>query len=177
MSRPSSPRLRRVEAQSELCIVVACHTFVVAIPARFVTRLVLNEDVTPAPDGGPGLVQSDGELFVASNLGPLLGLPPLGEAYVLLHLPHAGGRVPLALRTGPCLVVREVSVEAPLPHGLFKARGEAMLGAFVADASRGLNGGALYGLVLDAANLWTRAELDAAAQAAEGARNQKRTNG
>lgn len=172
MSQPSSPRLRRVEAQSELCIVVACHTFVVAIPARFVSRLVLNEDVTPAP-AGPGLVQSGGERFVASNLGSLLELPALTEAWVLLHLPHAGTRVPLALRTGACLVVREVSVEAPLPPGLFNARGDAILGAFVADAARGLNGGALFGLVLNLAKLWTRAELDAAAETAARARGQK----
>ena len=172
MSHASGSRLRRVEAQSELCLVVACHTFVVAIPVRFVTRLVLNEDVKPAPVGGPELVQSGSELFVASNLGALLDLPPLHEAWVMLQVPHAGGRVPLALRTGACLVVRELRVEAPLPTGLFRARGEAMLGAFVADASRGFNGGVLYGLMLDVANLWTRAELDAAALLAARARKQ-----
>lgn len=172
MSSASSPRLRRVEAQSELCLVVACHTFVAAIPVRFVTRLVLNEDVTPAPVGGPALVQSAGEPFVAANLGTLLDLPPLREAWVMLQVPYAQGAVPLALRTGACLVVRDVRVEAPLPSGLFKARGEAMRGAFVADASRGFNGGALYGLLLDVTKLWTRAELDAAALLAARARRQ-----
>jgi hypothetical protein len=48
-----------------------------------------------------------------------------------------------------------------------------MLGAFVADTSRGFNGGALYGLMLDVAKFWTRTELDAAAQAAAGGRKQK----
>ncbi|HYQ01848.1 MAG TPA: hypothetical protein VER96_24410 [Polyangiaceae bacterium] len=172
MSHASSSRLRRVEAQSELCLVVACHTFVVAIPVRFVTRLVLNEDVTKVPTSGPELVQSGGEQFVASNLGALLDLPPLNEAWVLLRVPHAFSRVPLALRTGACLVVREVRVEAPLPPGLFRARGEAMLGAFVADASRGFSGGALYGLMLDVTQLWTRAELDAAALLAARAHKQ-----
>lgn len=174
MSPASITQLRRREAQPELCIVVACHTFVVAIPVRFVTRLVLNEDVTPAADGRAGLVQSGGELFFASNLGALFDLPALGEAWVLLRLPHAGGRVPLALRTGACLMVRAVSVEAPLPHGLFKTRGEAITGAFVADASRGYEGEALYGLLLDIGKLWTGAELETAARAV--ARKQK-TNG
>jgi hypothetical protein len=164
----SNSRLLRVAARSELCIVVSCHTFVVAIPARFVTRLVLDEDVTPAPDAGPELVQSGGERFVAANLGPLLELPALKEAWVLLHVPHAGGRVPIALRTGACLVVREVRVDAPLPQGLFKSRGDAVLGAFIAGASRGFGGSTLYGLMLDVGKLWTDAELASAARVASG---------
>jgi len=163
-TQSSSTRLRRVEARSELCIVVACHTFVSAIPVRFVTRLVLVSDVSDAADAGPGLVRSGGELFVRADLGTLLELPPLASAYAVLHVPHAGGVVPIALSTGTCLVVREVAVEAPLPQGLFKARADAVRGAFVADSSRGFAGGVLYGLVLDLPKLWTPTELDAAAR-------------
>jgi len=53
VNHASSTRLRRAEVRAELCIVVACHTFVAAIPVRFVSRLVLNEDVTAAADAGP----------------------------------------------------------------------------------------------------------------------------
>jgi len=173
VSLESSTRLRRAAPVTELCIVVECHTFVGAIPVRYVTRLVLNEDVTPVPQFGAEFVQSGGDLFVASNLGALLELPALGSAWVLLHVPHAGGRVPIALQTGTCVAVREVCVEAPLPAGLFRARGAAVLGAFVADASRGFGGSTLYGLVLDLTKLWSRAELDISARLIARHRQQK----
>ncbi len=168
----TQPRLRRVGARSELCIVVACHTFVVAIPTRFVSRLVLDEDVTPVAER-PDLVQAGAEAFVAASLGPLLGLPALAEAWVLLHVPHASHRVAIALRTGACLMVREVSVEAPLPRGIFEARGQAVLGAFVADAAHGFAGSTLYGLMLDPVRLWTGEELEAALSALRGPRPRK----
>ena len=113
MTHGSGTRYRAVPMRSELCVVVGCHTFVSAIPTRFVSRLVLNEDVEVAKQ--KELVYSSGETFVNANLGTLLGLPPLGEACVLLQVPHAGTRVAIALRTGPCLAVRDVCVEAPLP--------------------------------------------------------------
>ena len=76
MTHGSGTRYRAVPMRSELCVVVGCHTFVSAIPTRFVSRLVLNEDVEVAKQ--KELVYSSGETFVNANLGTLLGLPPLG---------------------------------------------------------------------------------------------------
>lgn len=159
--RASTTRMRRAAPVSELCIVVGCHTFACAIPTRYVLRLVLNEDVNVVPGSGGRIVTSGGEHYAASNLGELLELAPLADAWVLLHMPTPRGPVPIALRTGPCLVVREVGVEAPLPNGLFKRRGDAVFGAFVAGAVRGFAENTLYGLVLNLGKLWSDAELEA----------------
>ncbi|HEY5955092.1 MAG TPA: hypothetical protein VIV60_01015, partial [Polyangiaceae bacterium] len=88
------------------------------------------------------------------------------------NVPNGDGIVPIALRTGTCLFVRSVSIEAPLPHGLFTSRGQAVAGAFVAGADMGLDATLAYGLVLDVTRLFSSAELRAAKSNLERARRQ-----
>lgn len=156
---PASATQRKGSPRSELCVVVACHTFACAIPVRYVERLALDEDVKAVP-GRSAVVESNGERFAAANLGTLLGTPQLGQAWVLLRVPVANGVVPIALRTGPCLMVRQVAIEAPLLPGLFERRGAAVLGAFTAGTQRGFAEQIAYGLVLALHQLWEPRELE-----------------
>lgn len=158
---PSGTRMKRVPTAPELSIVVGCHTFVCAIPTRLVLRLALGEDLEPTSRGDDRMIVANGEWFKVVNLGELLGVPPLDGAWALLRLPHGERHVSIALRTGACLAVRSVEVEAPLPSGLFEARGDAVLGAFVAEDQAPKT----YGLVLNVEALFSAAELEAAANA------------
>jgi hypothetical protein len=159
----SGTHLKPVGAAPELCIVVACHTFVCAIPTRLVQRLALGQDLERVESGGDALLRANGEWFAGADLGELLGLRPLDGAWALLKLSHRGHHVPIALRTGACLEVRNVAVEAPLAGGLFEQRGEAVLGAFVAEREHARD--ATYGLVLDVQSLFSAAELTRAESA------------
>lgn len=169
----SATRLRRATPVAELCVVVGCHSLACAIPTRYIAHLALNEDATAVAGTDGRVIKVAREYYATSNLGPLLELPLLADAWVLLHLPTTNGSVPIALRTGPCLVVRDVAVEAPLSPTLFKYRGEAVAGAFVAGQLRGYADDTLYGLVLNAHKLWTAQELaqlqDAVASAKQAA--------
>jgi hypothetical protein len=155
-SQPPPPR------PAELSVVVACHTLVCAISSRFVSRLVLNADIDGPVDRPGGVIRCGGDRFASFNLGSMLGLPPLTTAWALLGIPHPQGTVSIALRTGTCLFVRHVDIDAPLPPGLFASREAAMIGAFVAGTRYGLDESLAYGLVLDPEQLWSDAELDAA---------------
>ncbi len=119
----------------ELSVVVGCHGFVCAFGVQWVTRLVLPDEVTPW-EGHPDarLVNVAGEAYAAWDLGALFDLGPLTSAWVLLGIPYEGGRLPIALRTGPCIAVKKVRAEMSLPVLAFRARGKAFLGAFDASA-------------------------------------------
>lgn len=148
----------------ELSVVVACHAFVCAIPTRRVQRLALNDDVHEAP-GTTGVVLSGDEALAVFNLGTLLRGAPLDAAWVLLRVNHEGSELPIALRTGSCLFVRSIGVEAPLPGGLFAIRSGGVLGAFVAGSQIGLDETTPYGLVLSVDRLFAVDELHSAKSA------------
>jgi hypothetical protein len=150
--QPSAPQ------NTDLSIVVACHSLVCAIPTRYIMRLALNDEVSVL-SGSNDLVVSGEERLASFNLGTLLGMPPLTSAWVFLNVPVMGVLVPIALQTGACLFVRTIVVEAPLPVGLFALRGAAMRGAFVAGTQLGLDNTLPYGLVLAIERLWTDKEL------------------
>ena len=146
---------------AELCVVVACHAFPCALPARRVVRLLLPDEV---PDAADGVIRAVDGVFAAWNLGELLQLGPLGDAWVLLHVPHRGATVPIALQTGVCLSVQPLATRFPLPPGLFHARPAALWAAFLAHEVRAGQAG-LVGLHFDPARAWTAAELDQSASA------------
>jgi hypothetical protein len=144
-----------------------------------VDRLLRRDEVEVMPLRGrrgkeaavplPQVVQAAGEPFVAWNLGTMLDLPPVTTAWVLLRvpappIPGTSGDlprtlVPLAVRTGACLMVQTVVAAVPLPAGLFRARGAGITGAFATSALRGKRLEASIGICLDPASLWTSAEL------------------
>lgn len=148
-------------ADAELFVVVACHAFPCALPARRVVRLLLSDEV-PAAEGG--VIRAEGGVFAAWNLGEMLHLDALGDAWVLLNVPHGDGTVPIALQTGVCLAVQPLATRFPLPPGLFHARQAALEAAFLAHEVRAAQAG-LVGLHFDPARAWTAAELDRSARA------------
>src|SRR5262245_10093457 len=97
----------------ELFVVVSCHSLVCAVATRWVARLLLDDEVAPAQRD---VVSIDGRRCAAWDLGAMLGLPPLGHAWVLLNVPYRGEEVPIALRTGPCLTVQPLAAFTALPE-------------------------------------------------------------
>jgi hypothetical protein len=155
------------EPAAELAVVVGCHGLVCTFPVRLVERLVLRDEVEVVPRRArrsgplPQVVRAADEAFVAWNLGSMLDLPPVTVAWVLLRVPVGGGEpVPLALRTGPCLMVQPAPELTALPPGLFRARGRGIVGAFATASLRGQRVGAGVGIAFDPARLWTTAELE-----------------
>ncbi len=153
-----------LNARGELAVLVACHTFLVAIPTRTVVRLFMDEEVTSlrAEKHGAllGTVRAAGKACAAWDLGVLLDLEPLTRSWVVVDVEHGGARVPIALRTGACAFVTQVRPEASLPGRIFRARGRAFPAAFAA-SSLGAEVPALFGLWLDVARLFTDDELAA----------------
>jgi hypothetical protein len=145
--------------RGELAVIVAAHSIAVAIGTRWVSRLALPSDARVIRTGKPGLVAIAGATYAAFDLGELLGLQPLSSAWVMLDVPHAKRTVPIALRTGACLVVEALPRTVQLPRGAFEQRNAAMRGAFTATSR---HGGALFGLSLDPTRLFTASELDEA---------------
>ena len=101
------------------------------------------------------------------DLGKLLGMPPVAQAWVLMRIPSRTGDIPVALRTGACLVVQPVGRLTPLPAGLFQARPGAIPAAFDARAVRGLPSSAHVGVWLDPSRLLGGRDLEASQRALE----------
>jgi len=150
------------KGRGELSVLVACHTFLVALPARSVVRLFLpgevTERVTETGDALLGTVRAADRLCAAWDLGRMLELDPLTSAWVVLDVERGGRRVSIALRTGVCALVVEVRPEAALPTRTFKARAQAFPAAFAA-SPYGPHDMALFGLWMDPARLFTDDEL------------------
>jgi hypothetical protein len=157
-------------SSSILCVVVACHGIAVAIPVERVLRLVLPDQLeveetattTKNKERRRRIVRVDEERFVVVNLGELFGLAPLGDAAVLLKIPHENASVTIALMTGVCLVVDQVRPEMSFPALAFRSRGYAFLGAFNAKTVAGATASSSYGVLIDPTSLLDHAELSMA---------------
>jgi hypothetical protein len=169
-----------MEPALELSVVVGCHGLVCTLPVRHVERLLRRDEVEVvriARRKGSGplpqVVAAAGEPFAAWNLGTMLELPPLTTAWVLLRIPAGAGEpVPIALRTGACLMVQPLPPAVALPAGVARGRGAGMVGAFSTAGLRGKKLDAKLGLCLDPLYLWTPAELESSRLAVEAAREE-----
>ncbi len=163
---------------TELVVVLSCHGLVCTLPVRWVQRLLLREAVSLQPPPGrrprevalPQVVYADEEPYAAWNLGTLLGMPPVSTAWVLLSVGTGAELVPIALRTGPCLIVQPTPAAAPLPPALFRERGPGIVGAFSTRELRGKPVAPTMGLCLDPQGLWSAAELAGSRAAVAAAR-------
>jgi hypothetical protein len=158
----------------ELCVVVGCHGLACVVPARWIERLVLPGEVASiaTADHEPGaapLVLVGEKAYSAWNLGLLLGLAPLDAAWLLLRVEHKGESLPIALHTGPCLVVLELAPGVALPPGAFRSRVGA-LASVLGTASMKGKFTTEVALWLDPAHMWHPDELDGAAAALRAAR-------
>jgi hypothetical protein len=173
----SAALLREAEPATELAVVVGCHGLVCTLPVRHVERLLRRDEVEavrlPRRPGAaplPQVVAAADEPFAAWNLGTMLELPPLTSAWVLLRVPMpTGDPVPIALRTGACLMVQSIPPSVPLPAGVARSRGAGLAGAFATAGLRGKRLDARLGLCLDPLRLWTAAELESSRAAVEAA--------
>jgi hypothetical protein len=157
-----------VHPSTELVVVIACHGVICTLPARRIERLLLREAVSLQPPPGrrardmravPQVVYAADQPFAAWNLGTMLGLPPVSTAWVLLRVGPDPDPVPIALRTGPCLVVQPTPAWAPLPPALFRERGSGIVGAFSSGELRGKPVALSVGLCIDPQRFWTEQEL------------------
>jgi hypothetical protein len=174
----TSSVLPRAQAQpaTELCVVLACHHLICALPIRSVDRLALPAAAQPAPAprrsrgaqvtgavAAPAVVRFGEQSWAAWDLGVMLGVGPSQGAWVLLRAPLDGGEVALALRTGPCFAVQGVRRLSSLPPGIFSARRAALAGTFATAAVKGPRARAEVGLWLEPTRLWEPLELAASA--------------
>jgi hypothetical protein len=150
-------RLVPVERPAELCVLFACHHLLLALPVRYVSRLLLSDEVTVVRKG---IVSVEGELLASWNLGTLLGFNPVGTACMVLTLVHAGGPMRVALFTGPCLRVQKFRSTDPLPSTMFLSKLGAFPGAFDATDLRRNGDEASVALWLEPTRLFSSRELD-----------------
>lgn len=153
-----------------LCLTVRCRSWVVALDADCVERVAGESDVPepvrlhlPAAPAALGGVVSGDVRFAAWDLGRLLGLGDVGGAWVLMRLPFDGKRLPVALRTGPCLGVSPLGRGAvrPLPLAAFRPERRAAIGGAVVLEGLGRQAAAAgaLGIELRPERLLTRDEL------------------
>jgi hypothetical protein len=165
----------REEVKPRLCVVLACHHVVCALPIDNIDRLVLPDAVEALPASRPaagGQPDADaivpevvrvGERFLAAwDLGVLFGMGPVAGAWVLLSLMHEGAEVWLALRTGPCFAVQPLRNLMKLPSEVFQSRRGALTDGFATSAVK-KEIEATVGVLVDPRGLWSRQELQMSA--------------
>ena len=178
------------EARPRLCVVLACHHVVCALPIDNVERLVLPDVVEPVefphpptgPSAGdetpvPEIVRVGTKHYAAWDLGVLFGLGAVQGAWVLLSLMHEGAEVALALRTGPCFAVQTLRNLIKLPGEAFQERRGALTDGFATAVLKNKQIDANVGVLVDPKGLWSRRELQVSAavlQAFEGRAGDRR---
>lgn len=163
------------ELAKELAVFVDCRDVVLGLSARYVERLVLAAEartLTPREPAGARksrpLVEVGGKVYVAWDLASMLGLQPTTRSWLLLRVPYGNDVLPLALRTGICLAVRELGALTPLPSAMFTLRSPALTRAFAVDKVAPRHGRSV-GIFVDVPRLWAEGELAASAAALAGA--------
>lgn len=119
---------------SSLSVLVECDALLCAIPTSSVARLLLDDEVTVLSSGDdperPSRLSIGKESWFGFDLGALLEVGSTRGAWVLLSLSLGGRPLPVALRTGRCVAVREVRGGIDLPGRAFRARPRALRSAF-----------------------------------------------
>ena len=155
-----SPGESPITAPDELCVMLDLGAVVCALPTRWVARLLLLEEARLVE--ASGVLEVSGRPFAAWDLSQLLGIELAPRAWVLMTLPHRGKVVPIALRTGACLVVDVLGPTLPVPAGIFRARRAAFPAGFDV-AQRRKTSQAVVGLCFDPSGLFTPVELETSA--------------
>jgi hypothetical protein len=141
-------------------------TLVGALPAHAVRRLLLLDEVRAPSELHEGewlLVEAAGRPHAGRDLGVLLEVPGDVSAWVLVDVLGPGGNVPLALRTGRCLMVDRLPPLFRVPEGLFRSRGRAFPAAFHVTGIASRGSASAMGLCVDPFALFGVQELGTAA--------------
>lgn len=93
------------------------------------------------------------------DLGELLQLGPCSNAWVIADIPRRSSTRTIGLRVGRCISVCKLPRCSPIPPSVFTARRGALAAGFSTHTIPEVQG-VPSGLVLDLAQLLTRAELD-----------------
>ncbi len=160
---PVSPKKNRVEN----VVLVGCNPHVIAISTCHVERLVLASEA-PQPElvgNSPiPIIKIGKKVYAAWDLGELLELEPQKETWVLLQNTGLTSFSSVALRTGPCLAIRNLSRTWNMPK-ILRSRSAALGRAFLVSDVLALPDKAVIGYYLDISALWSVAEIEASAAA------------
>jgi hypothetical protein len=137
----------RIEVAQTLCAIVRCGSLAVAIPADIVTFIALAQDTTVAPHPR-GLHVRAGDLGAPGWLLPeLLGIEGITTSWLFLRsTPRIGVA---AIGCGECITVQKLPDPDPLPRGVLRAEGGAIIGAFRVDDAIVQRGCGIVGVWID----------------------------
>jgi hypothetical protein len=153
---------------------VRSHRHVYAWPAASIDHLALSSDAESVTANGTTargprvpLVRVRDQIWPVFDLGKLLGEPltPSSESFAWLLARVPVGRplpLPVALRVGACLAVRQLRRLTHVPDALLTVRATALQGMFTAADVAGGLGAERLGFVIDPAGLLALEERQSA---------------
>lgn len=171
--------------RGEQHLLIRCGAWVVALPTKWVVRLILPREAmfersawpqpatteAPnrqcAPDGAAqaqsqqsAVLVHDLERYATWDLGAMLNLPSLRDTWALMKLHDGDGSLPLALSVGQCFTVTRLEDQLHIPDGVYGERPGALDSAFVLDpqVSTALGEGFHLALRLNPDRLWTEGD-------------------
>ncbi len=144
--------------QSALHLVFSVHHDIMAVPVSSIVRMALADEVKIEAVGDRMVVTSGDTAYCAWDLGTLFDQPPVDSAWIFAEVPTKDGPLPIALRSGACLMVGGVELAREFPDGFLHGRGRAVTGAF-AVPERLAGERASVGWMVDLTRLLTQSEI------------------
>jgi hypothetical protein len=134
-----------------LALIGLCGDMVVAIEAQLVHQIRSAAD-TPLLNSAQGgtLIEVDGDMIPAWNLGSLLEIPAQAAFWALVDIASFGRRIAFGLSR--CLAVQTLPQTWLIPDGIFQRRRGAIIGGFLCGSIPEL-AGYPTGVVLNATGL------------------------
>jgi hypothetical protein len=148
-------------AGASLALFVRAGTWVFAIDAARIERILLTDEIDGAVRGPGGVtqrIQIGTRWYPARSLAELFATKATDSALVLVRIDD---ELVVALDVGACLKVAPLPRLTTVPAGVVRIRGAGLRGAFATDAMLGDLGGPPVGLAIDLARILTADELSA----------------
>ena len=146
---------------ARLALLALCGDLVVAIDAMSIREIRrVAETEARRVDRNLYAVDLDVRTVPGWDLGELLQLGPCSNAWVIADIPRRSSTRTIGLRVGRCISVCKLPRCSPIPPSVFTGRRGALAAGFSTHTIPEVQG-VPSGLVLDLAQLLTRAELDA----------------
>jgi len=116
-----------------LCAIVRCGTLAVAIPADTITFITGIDEAEISTRDKITTIKIGGFEALAWRLHELLEVDANVSSWLFLRTGATTKGV--ALGCGECMTVAKLAAPDPLPRGIFRTRGDAILGAFRVEES------------------------------------------